>query len=458
LADIPIHLDSAAGRPLHAQLADALREAVVVGLLAPGERLPSSRELARASGVSRTVATDAFQQLYTEGWLEGRHGSGTYVAASAPEPPPESPPPLIGEEDHANAGAVDLRPGRPWVGDIDPSAWRRAWRHAGTRPPRDAADPYGRPELRRALVDHLRRARGVATDAAHLLITRGTGNAVDLIAAALLRPGDRVGVEDPCFPNFRHILAARGAHVVPCPVDDGGVIPEELPAGLRMIHVTPAHQYPLGGRMPVERRVRLLEWARREDAVVLEDDYDAEFRYDAAPLPPMYRLGPDRVLLLGSLSKTVSADLGVGWIVGAPRILERIAALRDRLSDRTPGPVQDAVAFLAERGDLERHLRRMRAEYARRRAEVVEQLGGVLPLHGDSAGIQIVAELPAENAEAVAQRAARRGVQVRTLEAHYQGEPRIPGLIIGYGSASHAQVKRGCRILREVITEHVRQG
>ncbi|GII78423.1 GntR family transcriptional regulator [Sphaerisporangium rufum] len=490
------------------QLGDRLRESARRGVPAPGERLPSSRELARLLGVSRTVVTDAFQQLYAEGWLVGRHGSGTYVAdlsllaatggggrqdgaapggrgrdqgrpdqgrldqgrpkpggaqatgpgagpriaAGEPDGPGRSggPVPAAPRRTPAGQGVVDLRPGNPWVRDYDQAAWRRAWRLAARHPPSDTIDPYGHPRLRELLAGHLRRARGVPAGPENVMVTRGTAHGLDLVAATLLRPGDPAGVEDPGYRVARNAFAARGGRIVPCPVDGDGVLPGRLPADLRLLFTTPAHQYPLGGRLPVPRRERLLDWARRTGAIVVEDDYDAEFRYDVAPLPALYGLDPGRVVLLGSLSKSLAPDVGIGWLVAEPALLAEVARTRDRLSDRTSGPVQEAVSVLLERGDLDRHLRRMRLEYARRRAAVVEILGRWVS--GDSAGLHVVLRLPDEEAAGrLVAAAAARGVLLDGLARHHHGPVRVPGVVIGYGSATTAEVRRGCAVIARLL-------
>ncbi|GGP01421.1 PLP-dependent aminotransferase family protein [Nonomuraea glycinis] len=455
LVDLPISLSREAAAPLTAQLADWLRGAMLSGALAPGVRLPSSRGLAGQLEVSRTVVTEAYQQLYAEGWLEGRHGSGTFVASlEAPRRSvPETPGPGMRRRAVPGEKEINLTPGHPWVRDYDRAAWKRAWRKAADLPPGDYPDPYGLPHLRELLADHLRRVRAVPVGPENILVTRGTGNGLDLCALALLGAGTRAGVEDPGYHVARTVFAARGAEVVPCPVDEDGVIVEGLPDDLRLLYTTPAHQYPLGGRLPIPRRERLLAWARRTGAIVVEDDYDAEFRYDVAPLPALYGLDPARVVLLGTLSKSLAPDVGVGWLVGAPELLDRIAAIRRGVCDRTSGPVQHAVATLLERGDLDRHLRRMRLEYARRRAVVVEVLGGVCRLRGDTAGLHVLAELPPGTGPEIVERAAERGVLLDTVERHHFGPERLHGLVIGYGSASLTDVGRGCRILAELISD-----
>ncbi|MCK2212521.1 PLP-dependent aminotransferase family protein [Actinomadura sp. ATCC 31491] len=450
--DLPVSLSREAAEPLTAQLAGWLRQAMLGGALAPGERLPSSRALAAQLKVSRTVVTEAYQQLYAEGWLDGRHGSGTFVADMEAVTPPREAPYEPAPPEPAGS-FIDLTAGRPWVRDYDHAAWRRAWRRAADLPPGADPDPHGLPRLRELLADHLRRARGMAVGPENVLVTRGTGNGLDLCALALLGPGARAGVEDPGYHVARTVLAARGAELVPCPVDEHGVIVDGLPGDLRVLYTTPAHQYPLGGRLPIPRRERLLAWARSTGATIVEDDYDAEFRYDVAPLPALYGLDPSRVVLLGTLSKTLSPDVGVGWLVAAPELVERIAALRSAVADRTSGPVQHAVATLLERGDLDRHLRRMRLEYARRRAAVVELLGPVCRLRGDTAGLHVLAELPAAVVPAVVARARERGILLDATGRHHHGAERLHGLVIGYGSASLGDVRRGCRALAAIVRE-----
>ncbi|WP_424535687.1 PLP-dependent aminotransferase family protein [Sphaerisporangium viridialbum] len=458
--DLPLALDREAPVPLAVQLGDQLRDGMRAGALKSGERLPSSRGLARLLGVSRTVVTEAFQQLYAEGWLEGRHGSGTYVAdfsrftttpRSAGHPGAKALPTDAEGETAPGVpgrGTVDLRPGRPWVLDYDRAAWRRAWRRAADRPPSDVVDPYGHPRLRELLADHLRRARGVPVGPENVLVTRGTGHGIDLIAATVLRPGDGAGVEEPGYRSARHVFAARGGRIVPCPVDEQGVVPADLPGDLRVLYTTPAHQFPLGGRLPIPRREGLLAWARRTGALVVEDDYDAEFRYDVAPLPALYGLDPERVVLLGTLSKSLAPDVGIGWLVATPGLLAEIARTRKMLADRTSGPVQEAVSVLLEGGDLDRHLRRMRLEYARRRAAIVEILGPLVS--GDSAGLHVFLRLPEAAVGPLVAEAAARGVLLDTTVRHHHGPPRHHGLVIGYGSASLGEVRKACAVIADL--------
>jgi GntR family transcriptional regulator / MocR family aminotransferase len=494
--ELAVAADRHAELPLTEQIAAQLRDVLAGGRLAAGERLPSTRVLAAALDVSRTVVTAAYTQLFAEGWLEGRHGSGTYVAAGAVAPlgagpgparvaagpglaspasarppglplAPASSLPPVPAGPAARAAwpraawpraawlqpdpvpSVNLWPGIPWQAGIDPAAWRRAWRHAGTEPVSAQPDPGGRAALREALTGYLRRSRSVCATADQILVTRGVSAGLGLVAAALLRPGDRVGVEEPGYQAARAVFASRGARLVPCRVDGDGLVVDELPGDLRLVYTTPAHQYPLGGRLPVPRRQALAAWARSTGALIVEDDYDGEFRYDVAPLPTLFGLDPDVVVYLGTTSKTLTPTLGAGWLVARPDLIPAFAAAAVDLGERVSGPVQHAVTELLASGELERHVRRMRHEYARRRAVMVTALAGRLT--GDTAGLHMVLELPPGTAMGVAAAARERGVEVATLDRYFGGPPTLEGLILGYGAADLTAVSRGCRVIAEIL-------
>jgi len=490
-ADLPLVVDRAAPAPLAVQISAQLQSSVTGGVLRAGDRLPSSRDLAATLGVSRTVVTNAYARLFAEGWLEGRHGSGTYVAnvtpplvpaavtgvsgpvagpgpagagAGAAEPaaraaiPPTASPP----------GLIDLQPGISWAEGIEPGAWRRAWRQAGAHLPSRWPDPHGLPELRAEIAAYLRRSRGLAVTPAHVLVTQGVSSGLALLADALLSPGDRAGIEEPGYATGREVLRRAGVRVVPCPVDAHGILTGQLPGDLRLLYTTPAHQYPLGGRLPVNRRQALVAWARATGAVVVEDDYDSEFRYDVGPLPALHSMDPDVIVYLGTASKVLATAFGAGWLVAPPALVDQLAALRPRLGIRIPEPVQHAVLALLRSGDLERHVRKMRLEYARRRAALVDGLtraagdaaGGPTAaarvpfrLRGDTAGMHVVLELPAGcPAAPLVDAAAARGVAVYSLDKYFAGPPTMSGLILGYGTATLPQVRRAAAELAGLLT------
>jgi GntR family transcriptional regulator/MocR family aminotransferase len=318
--------------------------------------------------------------------------------------------------------------------------WRRAWRQAGARAPSSFPDPHGLPELRAELAHYLRRSRGLAVTPEHILVTRGVSNGLSAIAAALIRPGDRAGVEEPGYQGAREVLGRAGAEVVPCPVDADGIIVGGLPRDLRLLYTTPAHQYPLGGRLPVARRQALVTWARAAGAVIVEDDYDGEFRYDVAPLPALYAMDPSVVIYLGTTSKTLTPAFGVGWLAASPELVEELAEGRRQVSE----PAQYALHSLLASGDLEKHIRKMRLEYARRRDTLM-----VLPgLRGDSAGLHVVLELPAgRSAAGFVSAAAERGVGLSGVDRFYSGEPALNAVVLGYGATSLARVRRAASVL-----------
>jgi GntR family transcriptional regulator / MocR family aminotransferase len=469
-ADLPLLVDRSAGPPLALQLTAQLRDAVTTGVLLAGDKLPSTRDLATTLEVSRTVVTTAYAQLFAEGWLEGRHGSGTYVADvvpalprlpdAAPSPAPDlssalaafstSPPAPAARPAARDSGSasnfIELVTGVPWAAGIDPAMWRRAWRHAGTQAPSFFPDPFGLPELRAELAHYLRRSRGLAVTPEHVLVTRGVANGLSAIAAALVQPGDRVGVEEPGYEGAREVLRRAGAQIVACRVDGAGVVPEELPGDLKLLYVTPAHQYPLGGRLPVHRRQALTAWARSTGAVIVEDDYDGEFRYDVAPLPALYSMDPEVVVYLGTASKMLTPVFGVGWLAASPDLVRLLAERRREVSERVPEPAQHALLAMLTSGDLERHVRRMRLEYGRRRAALM-----TLPeLRGDSAGLHVVLELRRPAAEFV-DAAAERGVGLSDVDRFFLGPPTLNAVVLGYGATPLTQVRRAAAALLPLL-------
>jgi GntR family transcriptional regulator / MocR family aminotransferase len=468
-ADLPIVVDRCAGASMATQIAGQVRDAVTSGMLVARERLPSTRDLAVTLGVSRTVITTAYAQLFAEGWLEGRHGAGTFVADVAPSVPSvlkravDATPAHSGTRSGTSQGAdepwpvaqgvelLELRPGIPWAAGIEPAIWRRAWRQAATQPPASWPDPHGIPELRGELARYLRRSRVLNVPPDHILITRGVSNGLAAIAAALVKPGDKVGVEEPGYPSAREVLRRAGADIAACRVDEHGIVPDELPGGLRLLYTTPAHQYPLGGRLPVPRRQALITWARATGTLIVEDDYDGEFRYDVAPLPSLYSMAPDVVVYLGTTSKTLTPVLGAGWLVASPDLVSLLAERRREISERVSEPVQRALLTLLVTGDLEKHVRRMRLEYARRRAVLVAALaglgGGAFRLLGDTAGMHVVLELPypAERAMAAA---AERGVALYCADRYYAGPSTLDALVLGYGAIPLGKLRRAATILR----------
>jgi GntR family transcriptional regulator/MocR family aminotransferase len=439
----PVVLDRASRVPLAVQLADGLRTA---GGLRAGDRLPSTRDLARTLGVSRTVTPAAYDQLLAEGWLAGRRGVGTFVVGGpvpAPAPASRTAP--------APGPRVDLRPGLPCTEVLDPAVWRRAWRAAGDQPPDAGYDPAGDPGFRVAVVEHLLRHRGLPAHPDDVLAAAGTSAAVGELAA-LLGPGARVGVEDPGYRRAVGALRAAGVEVVPLPVDADGLVVDAVPPGLDAVYCTPAHQFPLGGRLPAARRVALVDRARAEGFDVWEDDYDGELRYDVAPLPLLAALGPDVVVHLGTASKLLTPTLGLGWVVAPPALRDRLLTRRTDTGQRPGRAGQRVFAALAASGDLARHLRRLRRELAERRdlVRAAVAAAGCTAL-GDAAGAHLVVPLEDAAAEsAVAALLASRGIAVGTL-ADQRLADRRAGLVVGWAAPPRADLVAAVESVTQVL-------
>ncbi len=471
----PLVLDHAAHAPLHQQLREQLRQAILDGRLASGTRLPSTRALALALGVSRTVTSSAYDELFAEGYLEGRQGSGTYVGSDLPplpplrRPVPNVPPrwlgkaPPVAPDESSTPQAIAFRLGTPSISSLPLRIWREAWRVVTSRlPPNSYGAPNGDPALRAALAPYLGRSRGLACTPEDILITAGATHALDLIARATLSVGDAVGFEEPGYLAARHILLARGGHIVPVPLDDDGMQVDVLPNGAAaplLVYTTPSHQYPLATRLSVSRRIALLTWAQTNDSLIVEDDYDSEFRFDTSPLPALASLdGAGRVAYLGTFSKVLTPALRVGYLVAPPLLRQRIEQLQYLTDEYASLPLQQMLAAFISNGHLDRHIRRMRQQYAQKRhtlAHTLAPIAHLAQLRGLEAGLHAYLELRSDlNALLVAQLARKRGVLVTTLDAYYFGTPDRSGLLLGYGSLEIPDIIRGATVLTEVI-EHV---
>lgn len=478
--DLPLRLDRDAEESLHWQLIAQLRDAIFAGQLGAGARLPATRALAAALGVSRNVVVAAYDELFAEGYITGRHGSGTYVEAALPSLPRAVVASPVGArrwlrasgtalrqaiaDDDDPPGMIVFRPGVPTLDLLSPDVWRRIWRVAtDAAPPNRYAAPEGDPALREALARWVGRTRGVACGPDDVVITTGAAQALDLLARATLTPGAAVAFEEPGYYSGRAILLAHGARIVPIPVDADGLCVAELPTGAAaplLVCVTPSHQYPLGGRLPVARRLALLDWARAHDSLIIEDDYDSEFRFDAPPLPALLSLDRDgHVAYIGTFAKSLTPTLRIGYVVAPPPLRARLVALKAILDRHTSWPVQRAILALLAEGHLERHVRRARRHYAESRAILRACLrpvtdGGSAParLLGLDAGLHACLELaPPLDAGRVATLARARGIVVGTLATYYHGPPTRQGLVLGYGGLTHEELARGGRILAEVI-------
>jgi GntR family transcriptional regulator/MocR family aminotransferase len=450
-----------------------LRDAVLDGRLRRGERLPATRELAASLGVSRSTVSTAYERLTAEGYLVARVGSGTFVAM--PEPATERAPRRAAAAQPAPAWrdladplwaephpiAYDFGVGSPDPALFPADAWRRAVAAALRGPAlRSAqyADPAGPVRLRAGIARHLGLARSVVAAAEDVVVTSGAQQAFDLLARILLQPGDTVAVEDPGYPPVRQLFEQLGARVVPVPVDEHGLRVDLLPRA-RLVYVTPSHQFPLGGVLSLERRAALLEWAARHDAVVIEDDYDSEYRFGARALDPLQRLDADgRVAYVGTFSKTMLPGLRLGFVVAPPSLVPALRGAK-RLTDWHNDVVtQAAMASLLDSGAFASHVRRARRVYEERHAligrEAERLLSGRLSVVPSAAGLHLalrpVAGVAFDSARVTAA-AAVAGVAVQPLPRFALGEG-FEGLLLGFGSIAAADIPDGVRLLAEAVS------
>ena len=446
---LPAASQGGRGRTVEAALRTAIRD----GQLAPGVRLPSSRDLAAQLGVARGTVTAAYGQLTAEGYLTARRGSGTSVAttlagpAASPAPAPSAP-----------AWRYDLRPGLPALSEFPRAEWVAATRAALTELPDEALgypDPAGLLELRTELAAYLGRVRAVTATAEDVVITHGGAEALSMMTAVLRAHGhDSIGVEDPGHPGQLDLLREHGLRPVSVPVDCDGLVVSALPPSVRAVVVTAAHQFPLGTTLHPARRHALLAWARSCDGVIIEDDYDAEHRYDRPALRAMQAMDPARVTYLGSVSKTLAPALRLGWLV-LPPALRTTTVARKKLTDLGCSPLpQAAFARLLRGGGYDRHLRRTRSTYRRRRdallTAVAENVPAWQPI-GVAAGLHVVLRLPSDvDDSVVSRRLADRGIHAPALSG-YSRLGTYPGLVIGYAATTPDRLRDAVREIAATV-------
>jgi GntR family transcriptional regulator/MocR family aminotransferase len=429
-------LDRADPRPLPAQLADQVRAQVRGGALRPATRLPSSRALAGELGVSRSVVEQAWAQLLAEGWVEARAGAGTFVAtvsAGGPTTLAGAPPAPV---DRAPERVL-LDSGTPWIDPRHRAGWRRAWREvSATVPPRGYDDPRGTRELRVLLAERISRTRGLVVGADDVVVVAGTTDGLRQLLGVL--PLGPVAVEDPGYRAAVETVREAGRGVVDLPAARPLASPDALD-GVVAAYVTPAHQHPLGVVMPAAQRVALLDAARRSGSVVVEDDYDSEFRYDVAPVPALASLDRDRVAYLGTASKSVSPSLRLGWLVPPPHLLEAVVTARDRRHDAVSWPAQRAFTALLRDGYVDRVVRSARRVYAERAARVAAALTPYAEPGGPTAGMYSTWLLPPDRAVAARDAARAAGFEVPLLSA-YARSSALTGLLVGFGGVTDAEL------------------
>ncbi|HEY3970033.1 MAG TPA: PLP-dependent aminotransferase family protein [Solirubrobacteraceae bacterium] len=436
--DLHLELSNVSGGSLRARVERALREAVRSGRLAPGSRLPSTRALCTQLGVSRGVVVDAYSQLAAEGYLQTRRGGGTSVAGAVVSAGPSAASIMpTGPIQH------DLNPYRPALDGFPRTAWLSALTRVLRGVPDERLaypDPAGTPELRTSLAAYLGRVRGVRATPEQIVITGGTRQGVELLWSVLVADGMRsVAVEQPGWRGMSETAVDAGLLVLPLPVDEDGLVVERLwSERADAVALAPAHQFPTGAVLSAARRLTLVDWARSRDTLIVEDDYDAEYRYDRQPIGSLQGLAPEHVAYAGSTSKTLAPAMRLGWLVLAPRLAEQVA-VRQRRRGSMPSPLnQLAFSDLIERGELDRHLRRQRRLYSRRREMLLEALARKLPkarVSGAAAGLYVVVGLPDDDSEQAALDAARsRGIAIEGV-----GGPS-PALVLGYANLAEAAV------------------
>jgi GntR family transcriptional regulator / MocR family aminotransferase len=464
-----LFLDPEAGKPLTVQLYEQLRTAITGGRLLPGDQLVPSRQLAGELGVSRHTVTTAYGRLVAEGYAEGRAGGGSMVASASPALPKRAGPAAALRPSPRFAGwspyfrpppygcRFDLRPGLPDPATFPAAQWHRQVGAAVAAEQPWYGDPAGKIRLRRAIASWVARSRSVTADESTVLVTCGTQHAIDLTARVLLEPGDCVAVEDPGYVPAARLFEALGARVVGVPVDDQGLVVDQLPPSARIAYVTPSHQYPLGMTMSMSRRRELLRWAERYDAAVIEDDYDTEFRYVDRPLEPLQALDTNgRVIYVGSFSKTFSPSIRLGFAVVPRPLAEPIAALRQLIDWHPPIAMQTALAGFINDGLLDKHIRRSRRVYAERHHILTEALSESLADHltarPSNAGLHVAALLSGGLCEKeVLQAAARHGIAISGLQDCFRTAPAQPGLLIGFGAVSTTGLLAALRTLGRIL-------
>jgi len=486
---IAVHRESPI--PLHRQIYDGFRAAILRRELAPGQRIPSSRELAVELHVSRFPVLNAYAQLLAEGYFESRTGAGTFVSASLPErqmsvslPKTPSSPALSGprtvsrrsqivpayESHPANRGWGAFGVHQPALDQFPFAVWSNLVAKHSRNPHAHAIhhiNPLGTDRFREAIAEYLRAARGVKCDASQVMIVSGSQQALDIVARVLFDPGDQVWVEEPGYRLQRNLLTAAECHLVPVPVDREGM---DVAAGIeraphaRAACVTPSHQYPLGSTMSASRRLHLLNWAQQAGAWIVEDDYDSEYRYESLPIASLHGLDVNaRVIYIGTFSKVLFPSLRLGYLVLPPDLVSRFVAMRHIMDIFPPYLNQEVLTDFINEGHFARHIRRMRQVYAEKRtvlaASLRAEFGSLLEVHGAEAGMHLAVTLPEGLRDsAIAVRAAQERLWLWPLSPSYFSVKPRQGFILGFGSTPLEQIPRSVGAMRSIVNEFRRAG
>lgn len=456
-------------------LYEELRLAILNGRLRRGAAVPTSRALAADYGISRRIVVEVFDRLRDEGYLQARVGAGTRVSENLPEdylagaaalsPKRQRKASVVSLAQHAVHG-WPIRPFRafePAFAEFPMELWTRLTARCMRRTSKvilAGGDPSGLRALREAIAEHLGASRAVTCSADDIIVTSGSQQGLDLLARVLLRPDDAMCVEDPAYIDAVKIFRLTGARIVPAPVDEHGMNPAIGRAKCprpKAVYVTPAHQFPLGVSLRLDRRLELLQWTRREQAVVIEDDYDSEFRFSGKPIPAIKGLaGSEHVFLLGTFSKCLFPSLRLGYIVVPGAWRDAVLRLRRQVERYPPGLPQLVLASFIEEGHFARHLRRMRKLYAGRlgflRSEAEARLGGLLKIPDIEAGLNTPAYLlNAMTSKAAAERARARNLEVWPLDRYALARTDIRGLLLGFAALTERQIRAGVTELARAL-------
>ena len=489
--DLVINLNQNSSKPLHQQLYEQLRQAILTQRLIPGQRIPSTRFLAKSLSISRSTVTTSYEQLLSEGYLETVRGCGTFVCNQIPDDLIQSNPiksKLNITDNHSHSSIklskygenlvntasvpriaepklqINFRYGTPALSEFPVKVWRRLlsrycsanldWLDYSTQ-------PNGYQPLREAIKAYLSRCRGVNCEPEQILITNGTQQALDLILRLLIEPGETIAIENPGYLSARIIFETQGAKVLPISVDNSGLIVQELTnspqKNIRLIYVTPSHQFPTGAILSLPRRLELLTWAQQTGGLIIEDDYDSEFRYGEKPIPALQGLDQSNsVLYIGTFSKVLFPSLRIGYLV-VPKNLVAIFTRAKWLNHRhLPILEQQVLTEFIKEGYLERHIRKMRSIYDKRRQVLVKALkkyfGGRIKILGEKAGIHLMVRLNSNlNDQEIIQRAASFGIGMMSANPHYLINHPRGEFIFGYGEVTETQLQQGIRTLAQII-------
>lgn len=480
-----IRIDRRAREPLHRQIYNAYRTAILDSTLRPKDRIPSTRTLALELGLSRIPVLNAYAQLLAEGYFESRAGAGTVVSSTLPDQVPQPQrsvtssgigrgPRVVSRHSFPIPSMQGILPwlggrmgafcvGQPALDHFPVKIWSRlVVRRSRSLSPTSMhySDPMGSHVLREAVATYLRTARGVRCEAEQIMIVSGSQLALEISTRALLDRGSRVWMEEPGYGFARNVFAMNSCRVIPVPVDDEGM---DVAAGIRRCRnahaalVTPSHQYPTGVTMSASRRIQLLEWSHNAGSWIIEDDYDSEFRYDSMPIASLQGLDRhSQVVYIGTFSKVLFPSLRLGYLVIPPDLIDRFLAVRLTIDISPPTFLQMVLADFIREGHFSRHIRRMRLLYRERRSALLESikkdLGVPVEVAGEQAGLHLSVTLPPEFRDTqISDRAARIGVWLVPLSSSYTTQPAPQGFILGFSNTPTGEIAGAVKAIRKIM-------